>query len=78
MSPEEAREHATAILIDHAPSYTGGDVEIVATAIFLDDFPDARVAGNKSVDGLMDEYRQNARAALDALAAAGRLAKAAS
>lgn len=52
--------------------YTDADVELAARAIYLNDWPDATANGWPE-SAMSDEYRQNARAALDALAAAGRL-----
>ncbi|GAA3750328.1 hypothetical protein [Micromonospora maritima] len=46
------------------------DIERVAQAIFLSDYPGDPLT---SEPDFMDEYRNNARAALRALAAAGRL-----
>lgn len=46
------------------------DIELIAKAIFLNDFPDGTGAG-EAIDGLLGDYRQNADAVLDALA--GRL-----
>lgn len=48
------------------------DVDLVAEAIFLDDFPGADLEG-EAASGFLAEYRHNARAVLKAQAAAGRL-----
>lgn len=56
--------------------YTDADVQLVARAIFMDDYPDSDpgpAMAQSQMPGL-HEYVQNARAVLDALAAASRLA----